>query len=145
MAPEHYRCHRVYITKTRSERIARSVKFLPHKCELPRTTAKDSALVAASRLIEALQNPAPGAPFSEDRNGTGRALKTLASIFKHKVEENVPSPRVLIPQVTAVPSPRVMKKVVHKPVPVTMLRVTNIEPSPLPATISETPRENGRA
>ena len=66
MAPEHYRCHRVYITKTRSERIARSVKFLPHKCKLPKKTAKYSALEAANRLIEALQNPAPGAPFSED-------------------------------------------------------------------------------
>ena len=76
MAPEHYRCHRVYITKTRSERIANSVKFLPHKCKLTKTTAKDSALEAAIRLIEALQNPAPGAPFSEDPNGTGAALKT---------------------------------------------------------------------
>ena len=29
-APEHYRCHKVYITKTRAERIARTVEFFPH-------------------------------------------------------------------------------------------------------------------
>jgi hypothetical protein len=136
----------VYITKTWSERIARSVKFLLHRCKLPKTTATDSALEAANRLIQALQNPAPGDPFSEDPNDSGAAIKTLANIFKHKVEENVLSPRVPIPQVTTVPSPRVMQKVVQKPVP--SLRVTNvqntqasIDTAPLPATMLETPRE----
>jgi hypothetical protein len=74
MAPEHYRCHRVYIPSTRSERITQCVKFLPHSCTIPHTTPRDSAMTAANKLIEALQHPAQDAPFVEDRNNTGEAL-----------------------------------------------------------------------
>lgn len=35
MAPLHYRCHKIHAPKTRSERIAKKVKFYPHKNPVP--------------------------------------------------------------------------------------------------------------
>ena len=41
MSPDHYRCHRVYIPKTRAERIAQTVKLFPHNCNVPQNTSTD--------------------------------------------------------------------------------------------------------
>ena len=46
MAPDHYRCHRVYIPKTRAERIAQTVKLFPHNCNVPQNTSADVAAAA---------------------------------------------------------------------------------------------------
>ena len=48
--PDHYRCHRVYIPRTRSERIAKTVEFSPHDCPLP-SGSSTSAATAASRAL----------------------------------------------------------------------------------------------
>ena len=63
-APEHYRCHRVYITKTRAKRIARTVDFFPYLYAMPKTSSVDAAMEAALDLTNALQNPHPITPFA---------------------------------------------------------------------------------
>ena len=145
MAPDHYRCHKVYITKTRSERIAQGVKFLPHNYKIPRNTAADVAIESALELVKALNNPAPNAPFAADKNKTGEALKKLADIFlvrAHTENENERvSPRVDIPvtsKPTAVP-PRVVETV-KKP---NLQRTPSLKTpsSPTPMLVEESPRE----
>ena len=81
MAPDHYQCHRVYIPKTRAERIAQTVKLFPHNCNVPQNTSANVAAAVAHRLIAALQNPAPNALFSENDKATAAALDRLANIF----------------------------------------------------------------
>ena len=56
-APKHYRCHTIYITKTRSEHIARTVEFFPHDIDMPAKLATDNTTAAARMLTEALSNP----------------------------------------------------------------------------------------
>ena len=62
-ALKHYRCHTIYITKTRAEPIAHTVEFFPHDKSMPAILAIDNAITAAKMLAEALTNPAPVLPF----------------------------------------------------------------------------------
>ena len=63
---------------------------------MPQNTSADVAGAASHRLIAALQNPAPNAPFSENYKSTAAALDRLANIFLLKVNPQVqqPPPRV---------------------------------------------------
>jgi hypothetical protein len=64
-APDHYRCYRVHINKTKADRIVDTVElFFPAKVTLPRTASKDMATIAAQELTHALMHPAHAAPFS---------------------------------------------------------------------------------
>ena len=99
MAPYHYRCHRVYIPKTRAQNIAQTVKFFPNKVRLPQASAKHVAVDAALCIIEALRNTAPEASFVASNKDTVDALDRLVLIFEKKcppLEENHP----LVPQHT---------------------------------------------
>ena len=58
-APNHYRCHRVYIPSTRAERIAKTVEFFPHDCPVPSSSSTSAATTAARALTEALLHPTP--------------------------------------------------------------------------------------
>ena len=62
-APEHYRCYRVYIPKTRAERTAKTVDFFPHDCPIPHTSSADAATAAACALADALTHPTPPPPL----------------------------------------------------------------------------------
>ena len=81
-ASEHYRCHRVYVTKTRAERIAKTVEFFPHSCAMPKTSSADAATQAAQDLIHALDNPTPAAPFATLGTEQLHAIRQLADIFQ---------------------------------------------------------------
>ena len=65
-ATEHYRCYRIYVPKTHSERIADTVQFFPTKVVMPQLSSADTANRAANELINALQNPQTAAPFAPD-------------------------------------------------------------------------------
>ena len=91
MATSHYRCHRVYIPKTRDERITNSVKFIPHQFNIPQTTAKEEVIAEAHQLVTSLQHPTSQEPFSDDKNNTGKALKILADIFFKKANNPLKS------------------------------------------------------
>ena len=76
-----------------AERIAQTVKLFPHKLIVPQASTKNVAVDAALRLIQALRNPAPEAPFSESNKDTVDALDKLESIFAKQcppMEDNHP-------------------------------------------------------
>ena len=80
-APEHYRCHRVYITKTTSEKIVNTVQFSPSHCNMLKTSSADAATEAAASLTATLLNPSPSIPFSNIGNEKLQDLKQLAFFF----------------------------------------------------------------
>ncbi len=119
-APDHYRCYRVYIPSTRSERIADTVEFFPTKVTMPKTSSADRATFAALALVEALQHPAPAAPFASFGEAQIAALRQLATIFltaapKAPLPEMAPKqaptastpppPRVTVPPNKTLPAP----------------------------------------
>jgi hypothetical protein len=85
---EHYRCYTVYITKTRSNRIAETVEFLTHKFTLPFPSSHDLATQAAADLMHALLNPQPVGPFCQVGDEQAIALRQLANIFVYAKPKN---------------------------------------------------------
>ena len=83
IAPDHYRCHKVYIPKTRSERTAKTVKFYLHKTPLPTNSIKETILLAAKNLTEALRSHS-NAPVIRNSKTTEELLKKLLDIFLEK-------------------------------------------------------------
>jgi hypothetical protein len=129
-APEHYRCYRVYIPKTRAERTAKTVEFFPHDCAVPKTSSADAAVQAARDLIDALANPSPAAPFATLGQEQLRAIRTLADIFTSTVN-NQPfqSPPRVAP--TPAPPPRVALRPLAPPrVPISTPRPGIAPPVP---------------
>eukprot|EP00978_Attheya_sp_CCMP212_P044211 scaffold304053_cov24-Attheya_sp.AAC.1 len=61
---EHYRCHQVYITKTRATRVSDTVDFFPQHYARPKMSSADAAAIAAQDLTHALLYPAPAAPYA---------------------------------------------------------------------------------
>jgi hypothetical protein len=80
-ALDHYRCYQVHITKTRGTRIVDTVEFPPAKLPMPSTSSKDLASIATLEFSNALQNPAPAAPFSQIGAAQLQALHQLSDTF----------------------------------------------------------------
>ena len=75
---EHYICHKVYIPKTRSERISDTVDFTSKQFIMPKMFSTDATVYAAKDLIYALNHPAPSRPLVKLVNGHKDSLRTLA-------------------------------------------------------------------
>ena len=75
-APEHYQCHRVYIPRTRAERISKTVDFFPHDCPVLAGSSTSAATTAACSLAKALLHPTP-TPFATLGNEKFAAVQTL--------------------------------------------------------------------
>ena len=116
-APERYQGHRFYITKTRAERIARTV-YPPYLYAMPKTSSADTTMEAELDLTTALQNPHPITPFANVGHAQLSALWQLAEIFSTTMTPSsalAPSPspsKILHPppskdQPTTAPQPRV--------------------------------------
>ena len=96
-APEHYRCYRVYASKTRAERIARTVEFFPHYGAMPALSSADAAVRAAIDLCWAIRNPAPSSPIAAIGDAQIVAIQQLSDIFNTLAPESSDSaapPRV---------------------------------------------------
>jgi hypothetical protein len=74
-ALDHCRCYQIHVTKTKGTRIFDTVEFFPSKLSMPHTSSKYLARISVLELSNALQNPAPAAPFSH----IGTALKHCAN------------------------------------------------------------------
>jgi hypothetical protein len=61
-ALEHYRCYRVYINKTRSERVVEMMDFFSTEAHLPFQSTRDLATEAAKQLTRTDQ-PTTGRPI----------------------------------------------------------------------------------
>ncbi|EEC47130.1 predicted protein [Phaeodactylum tricornutum CCAP 1055/1] len=80
-ALNHYRCHRVWITETRAERVADTLSCFPTRIPMPAASSTDRALAAARDLVHALQNPSPASPFAPLDATQYQALTDLANLF----------------------------------------------------------------
>jgi hypothetical protein len=78
---DHYRCSQVHVTKTKGTRIVDTVEFFPSKLYMPHRSSQYMARIAELELSNALQNPAPAAPFSNIGTAQLQALRQLSDIF----------------------------------------------------------------
>ena len=62
-SPFNYRCFWVYANKTLHSRIADTVEFFPHHCDMPFLSSEDNAVSSIKELTHAILNPAPAALF----------------------------------------------------------------------------------
>ena len=142
---KHYRCHRVWVISTCSERISDTVTWIPHGISMPTSSTTDIIIAAAQDLTKALkQSTAAPSPLPID---TVKALDTLTTIFQNHTSTNLPSPAppnaAEVPRV-ATPSsppstgvPRVATLPVTSPV-TPHLKVPDPRPRPLSQTTTPT-------
>ena len=90
-ATNPYRCHRIYIPKTRAKRIARTVEFLPHLYDMPATSSVDAPMEGARELTAALQNTQPSTTFAPIKDAQLSAMHQLIEIFSTN-STNAPTP-----------------------------------------------------
>ena len=81
-AMEHYRCYTLYVNKTRAERIADAVEFLPEHNKMPGIFDQEAATHVALYLIEDIENPSLTAPFESIGASKLQAIRNLTDIFK---------------------------------------------------------------
>jgi hypothetical protein len=87
----HYRCQNIYISATTSERIMDTLEIFPNNYLMPQLSSTDRLLMAATDMMDALQNPHPEVPLALVGDDTISALADLAAIFKLKLQQ-APSP-----------------------------------------------------
>jgi hypothetical protein len=80
-ALNHYRCYRVWIHETTSERVVDTLSWLPSYFTLPGASAAEAATAAAQYLIKALLSPPDASPTPTLTDSTRQALYQLADIF----------------------------------------------------------------
>jgi hypothetical protein len=83
-AAEHYRCYRIFVTKTR---IGSTVEFFPSNIHMPQTSSANQATIAARDLIDALSNPMPATSFLTLGNTQLAAIAQLAEIFNMSTQQ----------------------------------------------------------
>ena len=84
----HFRCHCVYVTKTRGKWDSDCVEFSPHNTPLPYKSSSENVIIAAHKLGHALKKPAPQAPFSNISDSQMVKIEQLSDIFS-KVAGNL--------------------------------------------------------
>ena len=109
-ALQHYRCYKVYVPTTASERIADTLEFFPARFRMPASSSLDKATQAAQDLIDILKSPQPSTPFLDFGDEQFNALQKLADLFKCSLNPPNKLPRVhppLLPRVNPPSFPRV--------------------------------------
>jgi hypothetical protein len=81
-ATNRYRCYRVYVNKTRAERITDTVEFFPQEIDMTFPTPTKIAIEATKELIHTLSNPIPSTPFARQPFNRKQAIQTIADIFR---------------------------------------------------------------
>ena len=98
-APEHYRCYKIYVPKTRAVRIGGTVEFFPTHQTMPQTSSVDDLTHALTNSTHALKNPTHVTPIPNTDNEQQAALRKLTNIFEHLATKfvsstkDVPSPK----------------------------------------------------
>ena len=139
-ATDHYRCHRLYVPSTRSERIAKRVDFFPHNCSAPFATPQDNATHAAESLAKALKGAMADTPFDAPGDAQLKAIHELSDIFSDMTANNKsnithtqkPSTITQLPRVPVdhASLPRVLIKKTMQPSPVSTPPLTYNVPTP---------------
>jgi hypothetical protein len=131
---DHYRCYQVHITKTKGTRFVDTVECFPLKTTMPHTSSKDLDSIPVLELSNALQNPAPAAPFSHTVTAQLQALRQLSDIFS-----------AALPSTTAQHAPPVAQtssqfRSIVPPVHNPEVSPPLMQHPPVPATPSQSPR-----
>ena len=63
-ALEHYRCYKVFVTETTSERIDDVVEFTHQNLIIPRVSYADTSTLVAQDLVQELKNQMPNSHFT---------------------------------------------------------------------------------
>ena len=87
-ALHHYRCWKIYVTKTASTRVCDTVKFFPKKFNMPSLSSADTATREALELTEALRHPHTNIPYAHLSDNTITAIKDLSDIFTNATIAN---------------------------------------------------------
>ena len=124
-ATGHYWCHCCYVPSTCSEQIVKTVKFFPHDCAQPYSSARDNATHAVKSLADALKGYQLDCPYEAPGDAQMKAIKALSDIFtklttQHTAKINShqfprvkkptpptmsPTPSAPLPRVTSTPTP----------------------------------------
>ena len=80
-ALHHYRCWKIYVTKTAATQGCDTVKFFRELFKIPILSSADTATQAVLELPEALQHPHADLPYAPLSDNTITALKELSDIF----------------------------------------------------------------
>ena len=86
--PLHYRCYRVYITVASAKQTSDTLKIFPAQLPMPATSSAVSAMESARSQVQALQHPAPAAPFETFGDDQQNALHQLSKIFNTAASYN---------------------------------------------------------
>ena len=108
----HYRFHRLYVTKTRLEWDSDCVNFFSHNTPLPYNSSSENFIITAHELAHALKKPAPQAPFSNKGDSQMVSIEKLSQIFS-KVADNFQKRADPPRQQTVKNSPLYLRKCVH--------------------------------
>jgi len=76
VSEEHYRCHKIYISSTRSVRVCQTVFFKHKYLTQPSLTINDALVIAADNLATALNGAMP------NDTATQSGIRQLLDIFK---------------------------------------------------------------
>ena len=99
----HYRCYRVWILETTSERIADTVVWFLTKVSMPKSSSTDGAIAAARDLTNALLHPSPASPLSPTSDCQHAALQQLSTIFNEITDpgpSKIPTPTTVAKTLT---------------------------------------------
>ena len=80
-APQHYRCHGIYIPDTKGTRTCKTVFFKHKYLTMPTVTTADALIRAADSLTAAINKTSPQPGMTRD------AIDQLISIFKAQAEK----------------------------------------------------------
>jgi hypothetical protein len=64
-AMHNYRCKRVYISATASERTVDTLEFPPHNSPMPQLSSTERLIMSANDMTNALKNPHPEVTFAQ--------------------------------------------------------------------------------
>jgi hypothetical protein len=80
-ALEAYRCHKIYIIKTRGTRTLNTVKWFPHDVALPPSATTDIIMNSLQDILHALKHPAPRSPLVPLTESHTEALHQLVELL----------------------------------------------------------------
>ena len=96
-AMQHYRCFKVFVTKTNGQRISDTVEFYPTKIRMPETSTLEQIKHSVNDVLHVLRNHQPKTPFLDFGSTQTNALKHLAELFPQNLANNRPSTRLESP------------------------------------------------
>jgi hypothetical protein len=98
-SPDHYRCQKVFLPETRSERVTDTIVFKHKRITCPQVSTADAITMAAANLTEAIKSNMPKNLTNLDMKELERLVKIFEEAAKKVGENDARQPRVTSPRV----------------------------------------------